>query len=349
MKRYFLEMALIETTSSCNLNCIFCGSDCKSKINPNEFSIKEWRKVVDELSELGAKRVVLSGGEPTLKHGVEDLIVHISRKGIEWGMVSNGMLLTADFLKTAERHKPYAVGISIDGKQETHNKLRGNPQSFQKAVESIKKLKNIEVPVSIITTVHKLNLKELPDILFFVLQNEIYGWQIQLAMPFGRMGERKELLLSQDEFLELCRFVETARKNYHFINIAAADCFAWASAGKIRDGGWSGCAGGLNALGIDSLGNVKGCLSMTGCPPEGNARVRSLIGIWNDPNLFYYNRHFDPASSSELCRKCSKILICKGGCNSQSFSMIGKFHQGVYCYHRSKAVKSIKEAGNADI
>ena len=339
MRKYNLEIALIETTSRCNLNCIFCGSDCKNRLNPSEFSSQEWSRVVDDLAELGAKRIVLSGGEPTLKDGVGDLVRHIHSKSIGWGMVSNGFYLPPNFMQVVKKYKPYAIGLSIDGKEETHNKLRGNPGSFQKVVENIKKLREREIPLSVITTVHKLNLAELPAIASFILEKEIYGWQIQLAMPFGRMGERRGLLLSQEEFLALCIFVENIRKILPFVNIAAADCFAWAPAGKIRSGRWSGCGGGINSVGIDSLGNVRGCLSMTGCRAEGNVRERSLAEIWNDSDLFSYNRRFSRKNLSESCRQCDKMLACKGGCNSQSFSMTGRFQQGIYCWHRSRKKK----------
>lgn len=335
MRKYTLETVLIETTGRCNLNCIFCGSDCKNQLNPNELSVQEWCRVVDDLAELGVKRIVLSGGEPTLKAGIEDLVIYLNSKGIEWSMVSNGLWMSPDFLQIMEKCKPYAVGLSIDGREEIHNKLRGNSRSFQKVVENIKKLQEREIPVSLITTVHKLNFAELPDIANFILEKGIYGWQIQLTMPFGRMAERRELLLSQHGFSELCIFVENVRKILPFVNIAAADCFAWAPAGKIRDGRWSGCGGGISSIGIDSLGNVRGCLSMTGCKPEGNIRKRSLAEIWNHPDLFSYNRHFRRKNLSESCQECDKMITCKGGCNSQSFSMAGKFQQGIYCWYRS--------------
>jgi len=344
-KKYNLETALFETTARCNFNCIFCGSDCKSELNPEELSVPEWRAIVDDLAGLGAKRIILSGGEPTLKEGVGDLAIHINSRGIQWGMVSNGFSIPQDFLRVMERCKPYAIGLSIDGKEETHNKLRGNSRSFQRVSESIKKFQEREIPISVITTVHKANFYELSAIASFILEKRIYGWQIQLAMPFGRMGERRELLLSQEEFFELCIFVETVRKFMPFVNIAAADCFAWASARKIRDGRWPGCGGGVDAVGIDSLGNVRGCLSMTGCEPESNIREKSLAEIWNDPNLFQYNRRFSRKNLSESCRQCDKVLVCKGGCNSQSFSMTGKFQQGIYCWYGSRKERR-EQSGN---
>lgn len=176
-RKYNLQTALFETTARCNLNCIFCGSDCKNQLNPNELSIKEWSRVVDDLAGLGgAKRIVLSGGEPTMKEGVGDLAVYINSKGMEWGMVSNGLRMSSDFLRTIERCKPYALGLSIDGKEKTHNKLRGNPKSFQRVSENIRKLREKEIPISVITTVHKMNLAELPAIARFILEEKIYGW-----------------------------------------------------------------------------------------------------------------------------------------------------------------------------
>lgn len=336
MRGYKPETVIIETTARCNLNCIFCGSDCKNAKNPKELSIEEWEVLVDNLAELGTKRIVLSGGEPTLKENVGELMRHISSKKLQWGMVSNGFNFSLRLLEVMAAHKPYALGLSIDGIKETHNKLRGNSRSFQRIVVSINELQKREIPLSVNTTIHKLNYRELPLIAKFILENKIFGWQIQLAMPFGRMKDKQNLLLSQEEFLWICLFVEKIRKLMPFVNIAAADCFAWAPTGKIRDGKWSGCGGGIRSLGIDALGNVRGCLSMAECPPEGSIRERKIADIWQDRSLFSYNRQFSSDNASEFCAKCKKILICKGGCSSQSFSMAGKFHQGVYCWYKTR-------------
>ena len=335
-EKYNLDTAVLETTNRCNLNCLICGSDSKNRANPNELSIPEWRAVIDDMVALGIKRIAFSGGEPTLKVGIGDLIEHVSSQGVEWGMVSNGLFFSNDLLRIFQERKPYAIGLSVDGTLKTHNRLRRNPQSFQMVVRYIKEFQERDVPFSIITTIHKLNWEELFQVAEFVLKNKIYGWQIQLAMPFGRMKENRDLLLSQEEFREACLIVEKIRKILPFVNVAAADCFAWAPAGRIREGRWPGCGGGLESLGIDALGNVRGCLSMTECEPEGNVRERSLSEIWRDPSLFSYNRNFEPQNTSSFCQQCDKVMICRGGCNSQSFSMTGKFQQGVYCWYKSR-------------
>jgi len=335
-RKYPLRVAVIETTNRCNLNCLICGSDSQNKVNDDELSVKEWLHLFDEIMEVGIEKIFFSGGEPTLKPGIEEMIRHIARCGVKWGMVSNGLHIRPDLLDFFQECKPITIGLSLDGILKTHNMLRRNPDSFQMVLKHIEEFQKREIPFGVITTIHKLNFHELFAIAKFVLENKIYGWQIQLAMPFGRMKQNADLLLSEEEFCKACVMIEKISKILPEVNIAAADCFAWAPAGSIRTGEWLGCSAGLESVGIDSTGNIRGCLSMTECPPEGNVRQRSFVDIWQDEDLFSYNRRFNPRNTASYCQSCAKVMICKGGCNSQSFSMTGNFQQGVYCYYKSR-------------
>ncbi len=335
-EKYKLRVAVVETTNRCNLSCLICGSDSKNVVNLEELSAPEWCGLIDEMKECGLKEVFFSGGEPTLKPGIEEMIEHAADRGLKWGMVSNGLYIPDSQLDLFQERKPLAIGLSVDGLWALHNTLRGNPQSLQMVEKYIQEFQQREIPFSIITTIHKLNFRELFAVAEFVLRNKIYGWQIQLAMPFGRMRENSDLLLSEEEFREACLTVEKIRKILPDVKIAGADCFAWAPAGRIRRGRWLGCSAGLESVGIDALGNVRGCLAMTGCEREGNIKERSFSEIWHDPNLFSYNRHFNPRNTSSFCQSCPKVMICRGGCNAQSFSMTGQFQQGTYCWYKSK-------------
>lgn len=335
-QKYPLRVAVLETTNRCNLNCLICGSDSQNQINPEELTVGEWRRLTDALVESGAEKIFFSGGEPTLKPGIGDIIEHVAQSGAGWGLISNGLHIPEDLLSLFQERKPITIGLSLDGPTEIHNQLRRNPESFRMVAHHIKEFQRRGIPFSVITTIHKLNFRELFGIAEFVLANEVYGWQIQLAMPFGRMKQNTDLLLSQEEFCKTCLMIEKIRKILPEVNIAAADCFAWAPAGKIRKGRWLGCSAGLESVGIDALGNVRGCLSMTECEPEGNIRQRNFAEIWSDESLFSYNRRFDPENAGTFCQDCPKIMRCRGGCNSQSFSMTGRFQQGVYCWYQSQ-------------
>jgi len=336
---YNLEYALIELTNRCNLGCLICGSDSKNVSDPNELSIAEWMAIVDELRDLGVKRIVLSGGEPTLKDGIGGLIDYINASGIEYAIITNGFIFPENVLEAVKQYPPFTIGISIDGNPQTHDWFRGKKGSFSALLKTIHILKENAIPISVNTTVHKGNYRQLPWIAEFLRDNRIYGWQIQLAMPFGRMRKNQQLILSQREFEWVCSFVSQIRKTLQDIKIEAADDFSYAPAGTIRDDDWAGCSAGICSVGIDAHGNVKGCLSLTECPPEGNLRKQKLSEIWNDRNKFSYNRNFCMDDLSGDCLICEKATICRGGCGSQSYSMIGKYHQSPFCFWKTVGEK----------
>ena len=345
MSGHKLEVALLEVTKRCNLHCLICGSDAKKQASSGELTIEEWLDVVSRLKKLGLKLAVLSGGEPTLKSGLEKLIAHFGNLSLEYSIISNGLLFPRRLLAIAKEIKPYVIGLSIDGQPENHDRLRGQG-SFTGLQKTISLLQENDIPVSVNTTVHKNNFRDLPWILEFICQNKIIAWQIQLAMPFGRMKESAHLVLDQQEFARLCVFIYKARKLFPGIRIVAADDFAWASKGLIRDCHWLGCSAGLSSIAIGARGEVWGCLSLNGCQSEGNIRQKPIEDIWNDPNLFAYNRQFNERNLNLSCRQCQEKEVCRGGCKAQSYSMTGRFNCSPFCFLRT--VKSEAQGGKTD-
>ncbi|MDO8669182.1 MAG: radical SAM protein [Candidatus Buchananbacteria bacterium] len=336
MPEFKLKVALLEITKRCNLNCLICGSDAQRNVVAGELTIDDWIDVSSHLKSLGLELAVLSGGEPTLKNGLEKLVRHFGNLSLEYSIITNGLEFPTSLLKTIKRIKPVVVGFSIDGQPENHDHLRGEG-SFYCLHKTICLLQHQGIPVSVNTTVHKDNLNNLPWLLEFINKMAIPAWQIQLAMPFGRMKNLSDLVLSQKEFAELIIFIYSARKNFPHIRISASDDFAYAPGGLVRDEDWCGCSAGLSSLAIGSCGEVWGCLSLNACPPEDNLRRRPIEDIWHDPNLFAYNRQFKEADLNSECQKCEEKEICRGGCNSQSFSMTGRFNCSPFCF--LKAVK----------
>ena len=86
---------------------------------------------------------------------------------------------------------------------------------------------------------------------------------------------------------------------------------------KSGDAYFRGCSAGISSIGIDSVGNVRGCESMyDDCFIEGNVRERSLADIWNDENAFAYNRKYKPSMLTGRCASCDKKAACAAGCRS---------------------------------
>ncbi len=272
------------------------------------------------------------GGEPFLKDDWEKIAQCIVDLGMKLTIVSNGFILN-HYLNELIRLRPTVVGISLDGLRKTHDKIRGKNGSFDQAVKSINLLRKNNIQTTIITTVSKINFKELPKIQKLIY-NKGVNWQIQLASPFGNFD--KIDMLSYEEFYAVGLLIASWRAKHHFLNmpVIGTHCIGYHS--KIMENFiWDGCTAGRTTMGITCQGDVVGCLAMGNDRfIEGNLREKSLEEIWQNKNAFSYNRKFTMNKLGEYCSNCRFGESCKGGCNSVSFSTTNKCHNDPFCFHR---------------
>ena len=128
-----LEQLFWECTLRCNLNCRHCGSDCRTVSLAKDMPLEDFVPVLDELAEktdASGIMVVTTGGEPLMRKDILDIGRAIRERGFLWGMVSNGMLLTENMLDNLINAGLQSLSLSIDGFEEEHNWMRGNPDSF---------------------------------------------------------------------------------------------------------------------------------------------------------------------------------------------------------------------------
>ena len=95
----------------CNLSCGYCNEyDDFSKPIPLEVMFAR----LDRLAELGTTALTLSGGEPLLHPGLEEIISRIRRHGIIAGLITNGYLLTRERIQKLNTAGLDYLQISID-------------------------------------------------------------------------------------------------------------------------------------------------------------------------------------------------------------------------------------------
>lgn len=335
LKKNFIPISVVwETTLNCNMNCMHCGSSA-GKIRRNELNTKEGLKLCDNLNDLGTKLISLMGGEVFLRKDWNTLAQHIKDLGMNITLMSNGLLIDDNIISQLSKLEPYAVTISLDGATaKTHNSVRRVKTSFDRCIRSLDLLRKANLPTTVITTVYKKNFKELPMIRDFLINKSI-AWQIQMANPVGRFPE--SLMLSKDEFYSVALFIASTRKNYSIkeLPIMGAHNFGYNSQilPNITILPWFGCQAGLTALGIQSDGGIKGCLSLPDEFIEGNIRETNLKELWYDPNFCSYNRNFKKDDLNGECKDCKYGKRCKGGCLTVSMSLTGKNHCDPYCMH----------------
>ena len=324
--------AVWEITLACNLKCIHCGSSAGKK-RADELNTEEALHLCEELKGIGSQGVALMGGEPLLRPDWATIAERVHDLGMELSIITNGWLGQSDEVtQQIVDLSPECVSVSLDGGDaSTHDMIRGVPGSFNRATKAIDRYVSLGLPTSVITTVHKMNLKDLTKIREF-LRGKGIAWQIQTATPHGRL-ERKHVL-SQEEFYSVALFMAATRKTMaDELMVAGAHDMGYFSTilPELQVGPWQGCQAGMGTLGIQSNGSILGCLALQDDFVEGNIRERPLKEIWNDESLFRYSRHVKRSDVKAHCAKCEFASYCKGGCSAVSVSMGHGLHQDPYC------------------
>lgn len=322
-----------ELTLACNLRCRHCAS---SAGNPREgeLDLQEILDICDQFPPLLVQEVDFTGGEPLVRSDWPRIAERLNKHKIPFRMVTNGLLLEENVPILSDLGVA-TVGVSFDGLEETHDRIREKPGLFRKIISGIEAALDAGVPVAAMTAVNHLNVSELPLLQSFLQNLGIKHWQVQPTFALGRAKEGS-LDLSQSTFLEIGKFIHNniTGCSDKCIGMIPADGVGYFTELDTRDPSWKGCSAGRAACGITSNGDIKGCLSFPDHLVEGNLREQDLWSIWFSEDSFAYNRKFTTDDLGEFCKGCEFGEQCMGGCVVMSQSATGKFHNDPYCFHR---------------
>lgn len=332
---------VMEITFQCNMRCLHCASDVNSGwARGPELTLAEIKTVIDDLAALGCEHLTLSGGEALLRPDWSDIAKSARGLGLEVSMISNGFVINADVAREIREAGVWLVALSLDGLEPTHDFMRDTPGAFPRVLAAACALDQEGIPFNLITTVTKANLNELPDIEDVVVGLNAHRWLVQLGAPIGRLGGHPDLMIAPEDLPGIADFlVEAKRRNR--VHVRVGDSIGYYSHHEPtlryepdRKGldFALGCSAGCLNVGIESNGNVKGCLSLQSDKfVEGNVREESLATIWNKPGNFAYNREFTMDMLDGACKECEYGELCRGGCTVMTFGATGRIHANPYC------------------
>lgn len=334
MSAYKLDSCVWEITLGCCFSCKYCGSGGGKK-RENELTTDECLSVAEQLSSLGCRRVSLIGGEVFMRSDWDVIVSALTSRGISVVIITNGWLFTDELIEKLKKLDIESVAVSLDGMKDVHDKYR-QTGSFDRAVRAIDMLTSHGVPTSVISTLNAENTPELPAYYDFLRTKDICAWQLQACSPMGNAA--KGGIDYRFDFQSVISFVSSVMYSAPFpVGIADNIGYFTEDEGSLRGNlsGYAyfkGCRAGLTCIGIDSVGNVRGCESMYDKKfIEGNLRERPLADIWNDPDAFAYNRRFTPDMLTGKCAECEYGHICGGGCRSYNHFVHGKMYESPFC------------------
>lgn len=180
-------------TKRCQSACIFCCTNSHSKAAwGSEYSAIEC--ALNTLGSWGALRLIIGGGEPLVRHDIQEIVRCADLKGIKPVVATNGFLLDLD---TAMRLAPHVAQfqISLDSvRDDEYARLRGKAGGPKFALAAIENAQAAKRNVRVVTVVNAFNYPHLDEIGAAVSASGASQWFIFLVQPSGRGARTSRLL-----------------------------------------------------------------------------------------------------------------------------------------------------------
>lgn len=307
-----LDYIFWECTLRCNLSCLHCGSDCKKEASTPDMPVADFIKAIDDIREIvepNKTMIVFTGGEPLLRNDLEICGQMLYDRGFPWGIVSNGLQVTARRLESMLKAGLRSVTISLDGLEDAHNWLRNHPHSFQKAVQAIQWLAEVdELEFDVVTCVNERNIDELEEVKKLLLSRGVKAWRLFTVFPVGRARENAGLQLSPVNFKKVFDFMAAERKKKEMVVNYGCEGFLGGYEGEVRDNLFF-CRAGINVASVLIDGSISACPNLRTSFIQGNIYTDSFRETWENKFQSHRNRAW---LKTGLCSQCEFFRYCEG-------------------------------------
>lgn len=310
-----LRYLFLELTMACNSKCFHCGSRCE----PGAVSglpMDKYLQVLEEVREnFDLRRLMLciTGGEPMLYPDFFELLGRANEMGYQWGMTTNGTLITREKAKLLRQTGMKTVSVSIDGLEESHDRQRGLDGGYRMAMQGIQNLidEGGFQEIQVTTVVNHSNIHEL-DALYTIFEKmDIDSWRVINLEPIGRALEYPDMMLTPEDYRRLFAFIYEKRLEQMPVVYGCAHFLGVNLERELRDWYFT-CSAGLHVASIMSNGDIGACLDIERRPEtiQGNIFKDSFTDVWK--NRFEFFRR--PLSDlNERCGSCPESKWCAGG------------------------------------
>jgi len=294
------------------VNCRHCGSDCRTEENIPDMPAADFLKVTDEVRKHynpNKLMIVITGGEPLIRHDLEYVGYELYKQGYPWGMVTNGFALTQKRFDNLLKAGLRSITVSLDGLEQSHNWLRQRNTSFAKAIEAIKMISlTPDIVSDVVTCVNAHNFEELPQIKTLLQSLGVKLWRIFTISPIGRAKNDKELQITDSQFLKLMHFIKDTREENKIWASYGCEGFLGSFEGQVRDG-YFFCRAGINIGSVLNDGSISACPNNSRKMIQGNIYNDNFMDIWNNKFQIMRDRSW---TKQGLCENCDAFKWCKG-------------------------------------
>jgi len=187
------QRAEIRLGFRCNARCGFCYYQELLDVDPaKEPPTPLILKQLKNLRKIGATEIEFTGGEPTIKQDLPDIISHAKKLNfVNVSLITNGIRLA----NYAYAEKLVSAGLndvlfSIHGhNSELHDLHTKVPGSFNKILQAVNNLKKLGVRIRVSTTITKRNTPYVHDIMALYIKLNVSCIHFAVFSPVGQAQE----------------------------------------------------------------------------------------------------------------------------------------------------------------
>lgn len=302
-----------ECTLRCNLACKHCGSDCHKDMRQKDMPMEDFLRVIDKCvtPHVNTKEtmIVITGGEPLMRDDLEQCGEELYKREYPWGMVSNGLFMTEKRLNNLINSGLRSVTISLDGLEDTHNRMRGNDKSYKQAFNAITQLANTEdIVYDVVTCVTSNTFSQLQDIKELLISIGVKNWRVFTVFPIGRAAQHADLQLAPKQFKQLFDFIKETRQEGLIKLSYGCEGYLGNYESEVRDNFFF-CRAGVNVGSILVDGSISACPNLRANYIQGNIYKDDFWDVWSNRYQLYRDRTW---MKEDECADCKHFKYCQG-------------------------------------
>jgi len=302
-----MDMAL---TFRCQNNCVHCYAGGPHETE--ELTTQQWKTVIDLLHQIGVFILTFTGGEPTLRDDLPDLLLYAQNKGIVTGLITNGRRLKdKDDAKTLEKVGLDFVQVTLESHEaKIHDLMTGTKGSWKETVAGIKNVIPTQIYATTNTTLSQYNASNFLETVDFIKELGVAAFGCNSLIYSGKANSISDKFAVPIETLKelLPKVHEKANQlglKFLWYTPTQYCRFDPVSLGL----GVKSCTAAMINMCAGPKGDVYPCQSYF--ESLGNILKDPWPKIWNHPLATKIrNREYIVPK----CKDCPQLQICGGGC-----------------------------------
>ena len=303
----------IALTYRCNNACRFCYAYSPYR-ESQEMTTEEVKRVIDIIvDDAKVPSLSFTGGEPTLRDDLFELIAYGREKGLRVNLITNGRRCASkEFVKKLVDAGLNSAQVSIEGPNaEIHDYIVGAPGAFEQTVKGVKNLRATDIYTHCNTTICRPNKDHLEQLVDFLADElKLTYFSMNMVIYTGTAAKlRDELQVKYSEIDQIVKRVKKRanRKGIQFVWYAPTPVCLFNPIAHGLGAKRCACCDGL--FSVDAEGGLLPCSSFS--EPVGNLLQDGFEKVWyNRASKFWRAKDFAP----EGCKRCDKFEYCYGAC-----------------------------------